>query len=222
MARLGRSRPHRPIIPKFVFTSIFYRRIREAKMITLKQNQTASPLLFFMIDSSDHISGKTGLSPTVKLSKNGGTGASPAGSITEVDSTNMPGLYKVAANATDTNTLGPLVLHASATGADQTDALFMVVANDPQSGVFLKNTALPAFEFLMVDTGDNPAVGLTVTSQRSIDGGAFASCANSASELGSGIYKIDLAAADMNGGIITLKFSATGADTRFLTIITTP
>ena len=80
-----------------------------------------------MIDSSDHVSGKTGLSPTVTISKNGGAFASPAGSVTEIGS----GLYKVAANAGDSDTLGPLVLHATATGADPTDWLYPVVAYDP-------------------------------------------------------------------------------------------
>jgi hypothetical protein len=84
-----------------------------------------------------------------------------------------------------------------------------------------KNTALPAFEFPMTDaTTHEPATGLTVTVQRSIDGAAFANCANAAAELASGMYKIDLAAADLNGKVIGLKFTATGADTRFATVFT--
>jgi hypothetical protein len=85
-----------------------------------------------------------------------------------------------------------------------------------------KNTALSAFEFLMVDSADHVTgkTGLTITATRSIDGGAFAACANSAVEVASGIYKIDLAATDLNGDIITLKFSATGADSRFITLKT--
>jgi len=96
----------------------------------LKQSQTAKPLLFFMVQSADHISGATGLSPTVTISKNGAAFASPSGAVTELAN----GWYKVAGNATDTNTLGPLLLHATATGADPTDAVFSVVAYDPDSG----------------------------------------------------------------------------------------
>jgi hypothetical protein len=85
-----------------------------------------------------------------------------------------------------------------------------------------KNVALSNFEFLMIDSSDNvsPKTGLTITAQRSIDGAAFASCANSASELSNGMYKINLAAADLNGDVITLRFSATGANDRFITLKT--
>lgn len=77
-----------------------------------------------------------------------------------------------------------------------------------------KNTALSNFAFTMVDATDGFTVetGLTVTAQRIIDGGGLTSCVNSPSEIGStGIYRIDLAAADLNGDVITLRFTATGA-----------
>lgn len=84
-----------------------------------------------------------------------------------------------------------------------------------------KNQALNAFEFLMTDIIDHdPAPGLTVTVTRSIDGGAFAACANSVVEVGQGIYSINLAATDLNGNVITLRFAAVGGDTRFITIVT--
>lgn len=99
----------------------------------LKQAQTAQPLIFLLVDSTDHITGKTGLSPTVTLSKSGGAFASPAGAVSEIGS----GWYKVAGNATDTGTLGPLLLHASAAGADPVDVVFEIVAYDPQSATNL-------------------------------------------------------------------------------------
>ena len=85
-----------------------------------------------------------------------------------------------------------------------------------------KNTALNNFMFLMVQAADHvtPATGLTVSAQRSIDGGLFAACSNSVSEVGDGVYKISLAASDLNGDVITLKFTATGADQRTITIVT--
>ncbi len=83
-----------------------------------------------------------------------------------------------------------------------------------------KNTALNSFMFPMVDTNGNPATGLTVTAQRSIDGAAFAACANAVVELGNGVYKINLATGDLNGNVIALKFTATGARQRNLTITT--
>lgn len=85
-----------------------------------------------------------------------------------------------------------------------------------------KNTALANFMFLMIDSADHvtPKTGLTVTAQRSIDGAAFAACAGAVTELSAGIYKISLANTDMNGDVICLKFTATGADARYITIKT--
>jgi len=79
-----------------------------------------------MVDSTDHVTGKTGLTPTVTISKNGGSFATPAGAVTEISA----GWYKVAGNATDNATLGPLALHATGTAADPTDTLFEVVVDD--------------------------------------------------------------------------------------------
>ena len=85
-----------------------------------------------------------------------------------------------------------------------------------------KNTQLAAFPFLMVDSADGrtPKTGLTVTATRSIDGAAFGACANAVSELANGFYKITLAAGDLNGDTIALKFTASGADTRNISILT--
>lgn len=87
-----------------------------------------------------------------------------------------------------------------------------------------KNKALANFEFLMLLASDHvtPATGLTVTAQRSIDGAAFGACANAVVEVAVGVYKIDLAAADLNGDVITLRFTAATADARLITIVTEP
>ena len=85
-----------------------------------------------------------------------------------------------------------------------------------------KNVALTNFEFLMVSSSDHltPTASLTITATISQDGGAFASCTNSVAEVSNGIYKINLTQTEMNADIITLKFTATGADQRTVTIIT--
>lgn len=100
-------------------------------MYQVKQSTTAYPLVFLMVDSTDHVTGKTGLSPTVTLRKPGGSFASPAGAVTEIAN----GWYQVAGNATDSNTLGPLILHATGTAADPVDTLYEVVATDPQTTI---------------------------------------------------------------------------------------
>ncbi len=104
----------------------------------LTQNQTSEPLLFLMVDEQDNRTPKTGLSPTVTLSKNGGSFASPSGAVSEVGS----GWYKVAGNATDSNTLGVLVLHATAAGAAVVDMVYQVIAPNFRDSVRLGLTSL--------------------------------------------------------------------------------
>lgn len=96
----------------------------------LKQS-TAYNIPFFMIDATDSITGKTGLSTTVTLSKNGAAFGSAGGSVTEIGS----GWYYLAANTTDTGTLGSLLLHATATGADPWDEAHQVLVDIPGGSV---------------------------------------------------------------------------------------
>jgi hypothetical protein len=86
-----------------------------------------------------------------------------------------------------------------------------------------KNVALSNFAFVMLDSADNvtPKAGLTVTAQRSLDGAAFAACANAVTELSNGIYKINLDDTDTNGLVVVLRFTATGAADRTITVLTT-
>lgn len=86
-----------------------------------------------------------------------------------------------------------------------------------------KNVALANFMFKMVLSSDHvtAGTGLTVTCQRSIDGAAFANCATStATEISAGWYKVNLAASDLNGDTIALKFTAPTADQRDVLIAT--
>ncbi len=84
-----------------------------------------------------------------------------------------------------------------------------------------KNTAVANYTFIMIDaTTGNPATGLTVTAQKSLDGGAFSAMANSVSEIANGAYKINIAAADVNGDTGCFRFTATGAEATLITFIT--
>lgn len=102
------------------------------------------------------------------------------------------------------------------------DALTVYAPNTVVPGI-TKNATFSNLEFLMVDETDfaTPETGLTVTGQRSIDGAAFGAVAGSIAEVGSGIYQFDALAADMNGDVITFKFSSTGAADTFVTVVTT-
>lgn len=85
---------------------------------------------------------------------------------------------------------------------------------------FQKNVAVTGFPFFMVATDGTAATGKTITATRSIDGAALASCANSATEISGGWYKIDLATTDMNGESIALNFAASGCRTCAIVIKT--
>jgi hypothetical protein len=84
-----------------------------------------------------------------------------------------------------------------------------------------KNTALAGFPFVMTDAVNHaPSAALAVTATRSIDGGAFAACANAVVEISNGWYYINLAATDLNGNTIALRFTAAASDDLNITIVT--
>ena len=93
-------------------------------MAVLKQSTTYTRM-FLLVQSSDHLTGLTGATAAVTLSKAGGSFASAGGTITEVAN----GFYKIALTTTDTNTLGDLAFHITATSADPTDFVDQVTAN---------------------------------------------------------------------------------------------
>ncbi len=97
---------------------------------SVKQSSTTVAIVFGpVVLSSDHISAATGKTLTVTISKNGGSFASPSGSVTEIAN----GYYQIAGNSTDNGTLGPLVVNATGTGCDPFNDTFAVVTYDPFS-----------------------------------------------------------------------------------------
>ena len=97
-----------------------------------KQSSTTYPIQFLLVDANDHITPKTGLSPSVTLSKNGGAFAAASGAVSEIAN----GIYSLAANAADRNTLGELMLHAEVAGADNVDMKILIVKHDPFETLF--------------------------------------------------------------------------------------
>lgn len=96
----------------------------------LKQG-TAITVTVLMVSSTDHISGKTGLTLTIYASKAGSAPASISPTVTELDSTNTPGLYKLALTSGHTDTFGELDLHITGTGADPADYKWQVTTYVP-------------------------------------------------------------------------------------------
>ena len=91
-------------------------------MAFLKQSTTYTRL-FKMISSSDHVSLKTGAAPVVNISKDGGTFAAAAGTVTEIAN----GWYKISLTAADTSTVGDLAFYITGSGADDTDFVDQVL-----------------------------------------------------------------------------------------------
>ncbi len=85
-----------------------------------------------------------------------------------------------------------------------------------------KNTAFSNYMFTMVLSSDHytAATGLTVTGERSLDGGAFVAVSGTIAEISDGVYQFDALAADTNGDIITWKFSSGTADDTTVTFET--
>ncbi len=145
------------------------------------------------------------------------------GGFIVADGTNMPGVYQLgipdAALASGANSV--TILLKGATNMAPV-VLEIDLAGDSANVIVKKNTAIGAFPFIMVDLSGIPAAGLTVAAERSINGAAFGACANSVSAISNGAYKIDLAAADLNGTTILLRFSATGARDSFISLTPMP
>ncbi len=115
--------------------------------------------------------------------------------------------------------IGASVLLSNGTGTGQVSLSSgrIAVQSNTVTDVGLNN-----FEFVMVDSAGIPRTGLSVTPTRSIDGGAFGATSNSVSEVSNGVYKINLSAGDLNGSVITLRFTATGAQDRLITVVMVP
>ncbi len=93
-----------------------------------------------MADSASPLSGKTGLTLAVTLSKNGAAFGAAAGTVTET----AGGNYYLTPTSADTGTLGPLNVRATASGAVDFNTVKQVVAFDPYAATNLGLTNLDA------------------------------------------------------------------------------
>lgn len=84
-----------------------------------------------MVDSTDHVTGKAGLTLTIRGSKDGAAFAAIAPAVTELEA----GFYSLALSSAHTDTLGDLALHITAAGADPTDLVDQVVVDLPGASV---------------------------------------------------------------------------------------
>lgn len=141
-----------------------------------------------------------------------------ADAVTEIQS----GLATAAALATVDTVVDSILADTGTDGV-------IVATNNDKTGYSLaagqlfikKNVAFANFCFVMTDDSMHaPATGLTVSGSVSLDGGSFSALGGSVSEVANGLYKVNLAQAETNAVTITLRFTATGADTRMISIVT--
>lgn len=99
---------------------------------------TSVPVFVYLVDLTDGYTPETGVtSPVVYLTKNGGTPAVPSAlAWAELDSTNMPGWYKITLSATDTDTPGPLGFDVFKTGVARRFAGVAQVYSYSQSDIY--------------------------------------------------------------------------------------
>lgn len=86
----------------------------------------------------------------------------------------------------------------------------------------LKNAAYRVYFPILDADGDLVTAAASLDSERSLDGGTFADCTNEATEVatGSGVYFLDLTAAEMNTDctVVIVKTGTAGAKTTVLTL----
>ncbi len=97
----------------------------------LIKQSTARNRMILMVDSGDHVTGKTGLTLTITASKDGAAFASISPTVTERGT----GWYSLALTTSHTDTLGDFALHITGSAADPTDIVDQVVALLPGDAV---------------------------------------------------------------------------------------
>ena len=175
----------------------------------------------------------------IRLSKNDGAFAQ-VGEATTATHKEI-GYYSKNLNTTDTGTLGVLTVAVHEAGALPIRQDYEIVpaniwdswyGTDKQEvdvvqrlGVAVvlaakRNTALNKFMFFMELTAGGPATGISVTAQISKDGGAFGGVTDPVTEIGNGVYEVDLSATEMDAKVIFFKATGTACKQLGMTIIT--
>lgn len=134
-------------------------------------------------------------------------GTFASGGFVEKDATLLPGAYEIGIPDAALATGASWVMMSLSGGGNMAPVSLVIQLQDGPYRKF----GIPGFAFDMRDSSQALKSGETVTAQRSIDGGAFANCTNSVSEIGTtGVYKVDLSSSDLDGSTITLKFTSAG------------
>jgi len=166
--------------------------------------------------------------PAYRVYEDETTAAILTGNMAKLDDVNTTGFYAETLAVTSGNGFEAgksYSIYVTAVVGGDTGGLPLGFKVSKPTG-FQKAVAVTAFSWTMVDSTDHVTLetGLQATlraaggAQISKDGGAFADLTNIASvnHIASGVYEVDLTAAEMNADSIALKFVAAGADTRII------
>lgn len=135
----------------------------DTTMLTLN---TTSSINVFMRSSSDHASAAIGASLNLSISKAGSAFASVSRTINELGS----GVYAITLTTSDTDTLGELMILATATGCD--NSIIVATVSPGYSTSSEVTTVLNAVSSMSVSTSavNAPAVGFTLNSGTVVSG----------------------------------------------------
>lgn len=115
------------------------------------RQSTAKNVMVLMVDSTDHITGKTGLTLTITASKDGAAFSGIAPTVTDRGN----GWYNAALDASHTDTLGDLALHVTGAAADPADMVILVEAGATDADV---STRLPTSGYTAPDNAGIAAI----------------------------------------------------------------
>lgn len=163
----------------------------------------------FRLMAAEGVAGK----PKADVDAFGGTAGTFSSGRPEVNTTHLAGTSQTARD------IGASVLLSSGTGTGQVSLSSGRVLI--QSGV-QKGAALNKFQFTMVDTSGTLLTGLSVSGYVSKDGAAYSSLTDTVTEVANGTYEVDISSTEMNANNVALRFTATGAADRNVTIRTDP
>lgn len=183
-------------------------------MRKIKQS-TAKHVMVLMVDGTDHVTGKTGLTLTINASKDGGAFAAITPTVTERGA----GWYDLALTSGNTDTLGDLALHITGAAADPADLVLLVEAGATDADVSSRMatfsyTTPPTVAAIRTEMDANSTklanLDATISSRSTFAGGAVASVTGN---VGGSVASVTAAVTvgGFSAGALTATAIATGA-----------
>lgn len=198
-------------------------------MASLQRNTNGQHITFGLVNATTGAA-LTGATVTVYTSIDNAAQTTAGGTVTEKGH----GQYDYTVGAADCNGLSIGFLFTATNAIPVNVQIFTDPFNFPSASIdatgnfavtsnVKKNAASTGFVFVMTNSLTGlPMTGLSITGQKCIDGTALTSMTNTPTEVGSGIYTVNLSQADTNGNHIIYVFTASGANTLYREIITQP